>query len=92
MALDGVVSAHVSYEEERADIRYRQNRTNPDAMILAIDLIGFSAKQCSTTGCRFVGQRVNQAFLMLGTIVVVTSLLLRVFPAWTSRILQAITG
>ncbi len=47
---------------------------------------------CSTTGCRFVGQRVNQAFLMLGTIVVVTSLLLRVFPAWTSRILQAITG
>ena len=49
-------------------------------------------RQCSTTGCRFVGQRVNQIFLILGTIVVVTSLLLRFFPAWTSRILQAITG
>ncbi len=43
MALDGVVSADVSYEEERADIRYHQDRTNPDEMILAIDLIGFSA-------------------------------------------------
>ena len=37
-------------------------------------------RQCATTGCRFVGQRVNQLFLTLGTIVVVASLLLRVFP------------
>ncbi len=43
MELDGMVSADVSYEEERAEIRYHQDRTNPDDMILAIDLIGFSA-------------------------------------------------
>ena len=46
--------------------------------------------QCATTGCRFVGQRVNQVFLILGTIVVVTSLLLRAFPAWTARLLEAL--
>ena len=46
--------------------------------------------QCATTGCRVVGQRVNQVFLILGTIVVVTSLLLRVFPAWTARLLEAL--
>lgn len=49
-------------------------------------------RQCATTGCRFVGQRLNQTFLVIGTIVVVTSLLLRFFPSWTSRILQAATG
>ncbi len=43
MALDGVVSADVSYAEARADIRYHSDLTNADEMILAIDLIGFSA-------------------------------------------------
>ena len=43
MALDGVVSADVSYEGERAEIRYQPNLTNPDEMILAVDLSGFSA-------------------------------------------------
>ena len=47
---------------------------------------------CVATGCRFVGQRVNQVFLILGTIVIVTSLLLRFFPSWTSRLIQAVTG
>ena len=49
-------------------------------------------KQCATNGCRFVGQRFNQLFLILGTIVVVASLLLRVFPSWTSQLLAAVTG
>lgn len=49
-------------------------------------------QQCATTGCRFVDQRLNQVFLFLGTTVVVTALLLRLFPSWTSRILQAVTG
>ena len=31
-------------------------------------------QQCATNGCRFVGQRLNQLFLILGTIVVVASL------------------
>jgi hypothetical protein len=39
-----------------------------------------------------VGQRLNQLFLILGTIVVVASLLLRVFPSWTSQLLAAVTG
>ncbi len=45
-------------------------------------------RQCSTTGCRVVGQRLNQIFLVLGTIVVVTSLLLRFFPSWTAQLLE----
>ena len=49
-------------------------------------------RQCATTGCRFVGQRLNQLSLILGTIVVVASLLLRVFPSWTSQLLAAVTG
>ena len=49
-------------------------------------------QRCATTGCRFVGQRVNQIFLILGSSVVVTALFLRFFPSWTSRILQALTG
>ena len=47
---------------------------------------------CVATGCRFAGQRVNQVFLILWTIVIVTSLLLRFFPSWTSRLIQAVTG
>ena len=49
-------------------------------------------QQCATDGCRFVGQRLNQLFLILGAIVVVASLLLRVFPSWTSQLLAAVTG
>ena len=47
-------------------------------------------QHCSTMGCRFVGQRVNQVFLALGAIIVATSILLRFFPSSTSRILQAV--
>ncbi len=43
MAVDGVVSADVSYEEEQAEIRYHPDLTSPDEMILAIDLTGFTA-------------------------------------------------
>ena len=49
-------------------------------------------RQCAATGCRFIGHRVNQVFLIIGTMVVVASLLLRFFPSWTSRIVQAVTG
>ena len=43
MGLDGVVSADVSYEEKRAEVRYHSDLTNSEEMILAVDLIGFSA-------------------------------------------------
>lgn len=45
-------------------------------------------RQCATTGCRFVGQRTTQAVLGLATLVVVTAILLRVFPSWTAALLQ----
>ena len=47
MAVDGVVSADVSYEEEKAEIRFHSHLTNPDEMILAIDLSGFGASVIS---------------------------------------------
>ena len=43
MAVDGVVSADVSYEDERAEIRYHPGLTNTDEMISAIDASGFTA-------------------------------------------------
>ena len=43
MAVDGVVSADVSYEDERAEIRYQPELTTTDAMISAIDAAGFTA-------------------------------------------------
>ena len=47
-------------------------------------------RQCNTASCRFVGGRLNQAILTLATLIVAAALLLRVFPSWTSRVLQAI--
>ncbi len=43
MAVDGVVSADVSYKNGHAEIRYHADLTNSEEMILAIDLSGFSA-------------------------------------------------
>jgi copper chaperone CopZ len=43
MAVDGVVSADVSYEEEKAEILYHPNLTSADELISTIDAIGFSA-------------------------------------------------
>ncbi|MFQ5744475.1 MAG: hypothetical protein ACE5HV_12925 [Acidobacteriota bacterium] len=45
-------------------------------------------RRCETTACRFVGRRANQVLLGIATLVVVTSLLLRLFPSWTAAILQ----
>ena len=44
-------------------------------------------RQCTTAGCRFVGERLNLAMLVFATVVVAMALLLRVFPSWTSRLL-----
>ena len=44
-------------------------------------------RQCTTAGCRFVGERLNLAMLVLATVIVAAALLLRVFPSWTSRLL-----
>ena len=43
MEVDGVVSADVSYERKKAGIGYHQDLTNPEEMISAIDITGFTA-------------------------------------------------
>ncbi len=43
MAVEGVISAEVSYEQERADVRYDPELTAPDELVEAVDAIGFSA-------------------------------------------------
>lgn len=45
-------------------------------------------RQCAATGCRFVGERTTRAVLGLATLVVVTAILLRLFPSWTAALLQ----
>ena len=43
MGVDGVVDAEVSYDDKRADVRYRPDVARPAAMVAAIDAAGFSA-------------------------------------------------
>ena len=45
-------------------------------------------RQCTAAGCRFVGGRLNLAMLVFATVIVAVALLLRVFPSWTSRVLE----
>lgn len=49
------------------------------------------SRRCATQACRFVGRRVNQMMLGVATIVVALALLLRLFPSWTSAILQSLS-
>ncbi len=43
MSVDGVVAAEVSFDDERADVRYRPGLVEPDALIEAIVDAGFQA-------------------------------------------------
>ena len=43
MGVDGVVDAEVSYDDKRADVRYRPDMVEPAALVAAIDGAGFSA-------------------------------------------------
>lgn len=45
-------------------------------------------QRCAMAGCRFIGERTTRAVLGLATLVVVTAILLRVFPSWTAALLQ----
>ena len=48
MSVDGVVDADVSFDEKRADVRYRPGLTEPAALVAAIDGAGFSASIMET--------------------------------------------
>ena len=41
--LEGVVAAEVSYDDKRADVRYRAGLVTPESLVAAIDRIGFEA-------------------------------------------------
>ena len=43
LKVDGVVAAEVSYDDKRADVQYRPDVVTPDALVKAIDEIGFQA-------------------------------------------------
>ncbi len=50
MSLDGVVEAKVSYDDKRADVRYKPEMVEPAAMVAAIKDAGFSASVIENDG------------------------------------------
>ncbi len=50
MSVDGVVEAKVSYDDKRADVRYRPDMVEPAALVAAIDGAGFSASVIENDG------------------------------------------
>ncbi len=45
LKVEGVISATVSYDDKRADVRYRPDLVAPAALIKAINDIGFKASE-----------------------------------------------
>ena len=45
LKVDGVVAATVSYDDKRADVRYRPDLVEPSALIEVINKIGFKASE-----------------------------------------------
>ncbi len=43
MSVDGVIAAEVSYDDERAEVRYRPGLVKPEVLVKAIEEIGFQA-------------------------------------------------
>ncbi len=49
MSVDGVIAAEVSYDDERADVRYRLGLVEPEVLVKAIEEAGFQASVASVT-------------------------------------------
>ena len=47
MGVDGVIAAEVSYDDERADVRYRLGLIEPEVLVKAIEEAGFQASAAS---------------------------------------------
>lgn len=45
-------------------------------------------RRCTSLGCAFAGRKINLALLALATVIVLTALMLDIFPALTSELLQ----
>lgn len=43
MSVDGVIAAEVSYDDKRADVRYRLGLVEPEVLVKAIEEAGFQA-------------------------------------------------
>ena len=50
LQVDGVVAATVSYDDKRADVEYRPDVVAPEALVKAIDEIGFEASVMEPEG------------------------------------------
>ena len=50
LSVDGVVDAEVSYDDKRADVRYRPDLVDTAALVAAIDGAGFSASVIENDG------------------------------------------
>ncbi len=50
LGVDGVVEAEVSYDDKRADVRYRPDVVEPAALVAAIDGAGFTASVIANDG------------------------------------------
>ena len=50
MGVDGVVEAEVSYDDKRADVRYRPDVVEPAALVATIDGAGFTASVIANDG------------------------------------------
>lgn len=48
-------------------------------------------RRCDAAGCHLVGRRLTRALLLTAAIIVMATLLLRLFPAWSSRLIAAMT-
>lgn len=47
-------------------------------------------RRCSTMGCQYLGGKTNLALLLIATVVVTLAIILDLFPALTSEILQGV--
>ena len=46
--------------------------------------------RCNSLGCNFVGRKTNFALLLIATVVVSVAIILDIFPALTSEVLQGV--
>ena len=57
MSVDGVIAAEVSYDDERADVRYRLGLVDPEVLVKAIEEAGFQGSVMDEVSSRATTSR-----------------------------------
>ena len=57
MSVDGVIAAEVSYDDERADVRYRLGLVDPEVLVKAIEEAGFQGSVMDEASSRATTSR-----------------------------------